>query len=74
MSIYCDFFISVFRTDKDSRTAIPEEISNMVITDETQLIYLLPTMDGKGICTFALLDYLVHCQNKLIETYKSSIR
>ncbi|XP_060590404.1 E3 ubiquitin-protein ligase RNF213-like [Ruditapes philippinarum] len=61
-----------FTTGK-GRTAIPLEWANMRLTDETELAYLLPAIDGKGICTFALLDFLLRLQNEVIDTYLSSL-
>ncbi|XP_053385882.1 E3 ubiquitin-protein ligase rnf213-alpha-like [Mercenaria mercenaria] len=68
---------SIVRTDKGSRIVSQEmstDVSTMDITDDTAVVYLLPTMEGKGICTYALLDQLIQCHNDVIERYKYSDR
>lgn len=35
--------------------------------DETPLVYLIPTADGPGACTTALIKYLVFVHNKFIQ-------
>lgn len=49
-------------------------VSKMDITDDTSLIYLLPTTEGKGIFTYALVNYLAECHNDVIEQYRCSER
>ena len=46
------------------------------ITDDTKLVYLLPTTTGEGICSTSLVDFLVvqhnefirHCYNNIPAT------
>jgi hypothetical protein len=67
----------VIRTDKGSRIINEEmstDVSKLDITDDTSLIYLLPTNEGKGICTYALIDHLIECHNDVIERYRYSER
>jgi len=37
------------------------------ITDDTKLIYLLPTTTGEGICSTSLVDFLVAQHNEFIK-------
>ena len=48
---------------------VEEQILNALesISDETPLEYLLPTTTGPGVCTTALVDFLVLKHNDFIE-------
>lgn len=38
------------------------------------LSYLIPTMTGRGVCSTALVDFLVTTHNDFIDLYHSKIK
>ena len=50
-----------------ARLRVDEENLMLEVTMETKLDYLIPTTSGHGICTTALVDYLVQIHNAFIE-------
>ena len=44
------------------------------ITDDTELIYLIPTTTEEGTCTTALVDFLVLTHNSFIETCRGIVK
>ena len=49
------------------RLRVDEENLMSEVTLDTKLDYLIPTTIGHGICTTALVDYLVQTHNTFIE-------
>jgi len=47
------------------------EIPNQFL--EIPIAYLIPTKNGKGICSSALVDFLVTTHNSFIEFYYSKL-
>jgi len=41
---------------------------------EIPLIYLIPTETGKGVCSTALVDFLVTTHNEFIEFYHGTVK
>ena len=41
--------------------------------DDTPLVYLIPTADGPGACTTALIKYLVFVHNKFIQNCRKVV-
>ncbi|XP_052238406.1 E3 ubiquitin-protein ligase RNF213-like [Dreissena polymorpha] len=54
---------------KSGRYTLPEELCNEQINDDTSLAIFLPTTDGPGLCSYAMLDYLFRKQNEMLEYY-----
>jgi len=58
------------------RKRVPKELL-MEIPDNPQeipLTYLIPTTMGKGVCSFALVDFLVTAHNEFIYFYHDRIK
>ena len=55
---------------------VPEEyISKMGdIADNLPLAYILPSTSGPGLCTLALMDFLLFQQNELLEFCRNSCK
>ena len=53
------------------RFNVPEEyVTSMpVISEHTNIAYLIPTTNGEGICSTVLLDFLVVTHNSFISYY-----
>ncbi|XP_060597666.1 E3 ubiquitin-protein ligase rnf213-alpha-like [Ruditapes philippinarum] len=58
----------VCKTDIGSATVLPE-YSHYVINENTPVSMMLPTNDGAGLCSYALLDFLLRKQNDFLEKY-----
>lgn len=43
------------------------------LEDDTPLVYLIPTADGPGACTTALIKYLVFVHNKFIQNCRKIV-
>ena len=41
---------------------------------EIPLVYLIPTKTGKGVCSTALVDFLVTTHNEFISFYHSTVK
>ena len=48
---------------------VPKDLCRAPITDKTPISVLLPTMKESGLCTFALLDFLLRRQNDFLDRY-----
>jgi len=58
------------------RRRVPKELL-IKMPDKPQsipLVYLIPTTTGKGICSTALVDFLVSVHNDFIEFYHGIIK
>ena len=63
MSVYLLHYLST------GRLRVPVEYVDNTpeITDDTKLVYLLPTTTGEGICSTSLVDFLVTEHNQFIK-------
>ena len=61
-------YISVCPTDLGGVT-VPKEHCRQPIMDKTTISVLLPTMKEAGLCSFALLDFLLRKQNDVLDRY-----
>lgn len=52
---------------KIGRLPVPESIYVPNITGSTPLVYLIPTTTGQGVCTTALVDFLILTHNDFIQ-------
>ncbi len=52
---------------KLGRLPVPESICVPAITGKTSLVYLIPTTTGLGVCTTALVDFLILTHNDFIQ-------
>ena len=41
---------------------------------EIPLIYLIPTLTGRGVCSSALVDFLVTTHNEFINFYHNTVK
>ena len=48
---------------------MPKELCRRPISEKTPISVLLPTMKEAGICSFALLDFLLRKQNDFLDRY-----
>ncbi|XP_070580810.1 E3 ubiquitin-protein ligase rnf213-alpha-like [Ptychodera flava] len=48
---------------------VPKESCNQVIHENTSLGMILPTRKGDGICSTALVEFLINIQNEFLEKY-----
>ncbi|XP_053396355.1 E3 ubiquitin-protein ligase rnf213-alpha-like [Mercenaria mercenaria] len=53
--------------------AVPKEYCNMTINEKTPLSMLLPTEKEIGLCSYALLDFLMRKQNDFLDKYVKEI-
>lgn len=51
------------------RVAVPKELCDAPITDDTSITVLLPNTDDKGICSYAMLEILMKIQNEFLDEY-----
>ena len=54
-----------------SKELIMEVPSN---PQEIPLVYIIPTKTGKGVCSTALVDFLVTAHNDFIDFYHSVVK
>ncbi|XP_077980164.1 E3 ubiquitin-protein ligase rnf213-alpha-like [Glandiceps talaboti] len=50
---------------------VPKELSERDIDENSSLSMILPTRKSDGVCSTALLDFLIVTQNEFIQTYNS---
>ncbi len=50
-------------------TVVPPEYCEQPITEDTSLAYLLPCVQGEGICAAGLVLFLVDRHNEFIHEY-----
>ena len=57
------------------RKRVPKELVIAVPASpqEIPLVYLIPTKTGKGICSTALVDFLITTHNEFISFYHSIV-
>ena len=53
---------------------VAKDLCRTPITDKTPISVLLPTMKESGLCTFALLDFLLRKQNDFLDKYMKETR
>ena len=56
------------------RLPVEDEHFQPAITDDTDLVYLIPTTTGEGRCTTALVDFLVLTHNSFVEMCRGMVK
>jgi hypothetical protein len=56
---------SVFHTGQ----RLSEDIADVVVDDDTPVLFLMPSAKGRGQCSLALITYLCRVQNQFMEEY-----
>ena len=56
------------RVPREHIEGMPNKLQNITLP------YLIPTTSGKGICSTALVDFLVTTHNSFIEFYHGTIK
>jgi len=58
------------------RKRVPKELVIEVPNNpqEIPLVYFIPTKVGKGVCSTALMDFLVTTHNEFISFYHSTVK
>lgn len=65
----CICSVHLLSTD---RLPVKQEYILPALTEEIPLEYLIPTTTGAGVCTFALVDFLMYTHNNFIELCMST--
>ena len=60
--------IAVCPTEYGGKT-VPKEMCSMPMSDKTPLTMLLPAEKEAGLCSYALLDFLLRSQNAFLDKY-----
>ncbi|XP_070580814.1 E3 ubiquitin-protein ligase rnf213-alpha-like isoform X2 [Ptychodera flava] len=50
---------------------VPKDLSDQVIDGDSSLAMILPTRKGDGVCSTALVDFLIITQNQFMDKYKA---
>lgn len=67
---YCDLhtYVGRRRVSKELVVKVPNN------PQEIPLVYLIPTKTGKGVCSTALVDFLVTTHNEFIKFYHDIVK